>query len=51
MMPSALRVKEPETQSVLIWFNVEGDQAWAKVGKPGDTRQVLAAARALRDEE
>jgi hypothetical protein len=32
-------------------FNVEGDQAWVKVGKPGDTRQVLAAARKLRDEE
>lgn len=32
-------------------FNLEGDQAWIKVGKPGDTRQVLAAARALRDKK
>ena len=32
-------------------FNVDGDRAWVRVGKPGDTRQVLAAARALRDEK
>lgn len=34
-----------------VGFNVEGDQAWVKAGKPGDTRQVLAAARELRDEQ
>lgn len=32
-------------------FNVVGDQAWIHVSAPGDTAEVLAAARALLDSD